>query len=135
MIERGVHVDGFVRQLELAVSNAGEIEEIVDEQSFELDIAPEHLQIASCVIWNVMIALKRSDGHEHGRKRRPQFVGERGEELVLRAIRVFGVLFRFFERVFGQSAFCDFENGAEESRRTARIVEKDASLSLEPSLS
>src|SRR5438552_1824575 len=94
------------------------------------DIAPEHLRVASFVIWNVMIALKRSDGHEHGRKRRPQFVGEHGEELVLRAIRVFGVLFRFFERDFGKSASYDFDNGAEESRRPAGIVEKDASFFL-----
>src|SRR4030095_3822871 len=64
VIERSVHVDGIVAQLEFAVGDAGEIQEIVDEQSLELDIAPEHLQIASCVIWNVMIALQRSDGHE-----------------------------------------------------------------------
>src|SRR5205823_5569927 len=50
--EGGVHVDGIVAQLELAVGDAGEIEEIVDQQSFELDIAPEHFQIASCAIWN-----------------------------------------------------------------------------------
>jgi len=130
--ERSVHVDGIVTQLEFAVGDAGEIEEIVDEQSFELDIAPEHFQIASCAIWNVMIALKRGDGHEHGRKRRAQFVGEHGEELVLRAICVLSVLFRFFERVFGMFAFCDFENGTEESRRPAGVVEEDAPFFLQP---
>ena len=117
------------------MGDAGEIEKVVDEESFELDVAPEHIQIPPRAIWNVMIALKRSNGHEHGRKRRPQFMGEHGEELVLRPIRLFSVLFRFFERVFGKFAFCDFQNGTEESRRPAGVVEKDAPFFLQPAFS
>src|SRR6266513_5599046 len=114
------------------MGDAGEIEEIVDEESFELDVAPEHIQVPPRVIWNVMIALKRSDGHEHGCKRCAQFMGEHGEELVLGAVRVLRILLRFFECVFRALAFCDFENGAEESRWPAGIVEEDASLFLQP---
>jgi len=54
--------------------------------------------------------------------------GEHGEELVLVAISPPPILFRFFlVRPSAWFAFCDFENGAEESRRRG-IVEQDASL-------
>src|SRR5207237_1939880 len=108
------------------MGDAGEIEKVVDEESFELDVAPEHIQIPPRAIWNVLIALKRSNGHEHGRKRGAQFMGKHGEELVLGAVRLLRILFRFFEGIFGMFAFRDFENGAEESRRPAGIVEKNA---------
>src|SRR5438105_2671309 len=62
-------------------------------------------------------------------------MGKHGEELVLGAIRLLRVLLRFFEGVFRVFAFCDFENGAEESRRPAGIVEEDASFFLEPAFS
>src|SRR5438270_7906318 len=135
VIERCVHIDGIVPQLEFAMGDAGEIEEVVDEESFELDVAPEHIQIPPRAIWNVMIALKRSNRHEHGRKRSAQFMGEHGEELVLGAVRLFRILFRFFECVLRLFAFCDFENRAEESRWPAGIVEENASLFLQPTFS
>src|SRR6476620_7148362 len=117
------------------MSDASEIEEVIDEERFELDVAPEHIQIPPRAIWNVMIAVKRSNGHEHGRKRGAQFMGEHGEELVLGAVRLLRILFRFFEGVLRVFAFCDFENGAEESRRPAGIVEENASLFLQPTFS
>src|SRR2546429_8583908 len=105
------------------MGDASEIEEVVDEERFELDVAPEQIQIPSCAIWNVMIALKRSNGHKHGRKGGAQFMGEHGEKLVLGAVRILRILFRFFKCVLRLFAFCDFENGAKESRRPAGIVE------------
>ena len=57
---------------------------------------------------------------------------QHGKELVLCAVRVLRILFRFFECVFGLFALGDVANGAKESRRTSGVIEKDAPLFLEP---
>src|SRR5207244_6940974 len=64
-----------------------------------------------------------------------QFVRQHSEKLVFGAIRVLGVVFRFSERVFGLFALGDVANGAEESRRTAGIIENNAAFFLEPPFS
>ena len=60
---------------------------------------------------------------------------EHGKKLVLGAVRVFGFLFRFLERVFSLFALGDFANGADESSRPARIIEDDTAFFLEPTFS
>ena len=45
--------------------DAGEIEQIIDEQGFELDISPENVEVATRAIGNVETALEGSDGHEY----------------------------------------------------------------------
>jgi hypothetical protein len=62
-------------------------------------------------------------------------VRQHGEELVLGTVRILGVLFGFFERVFGLFALGNVANGAEESRRTACVIENDAAFFLEPAFS
>src|SRR6516162_8224053 len=72
--EGGVHVDGVVAQLQFAVRDAGEIEEIVDEQGFELDVAPENVEVAPGAVGDVEIALQRRDGRKYRGERGAQFV-------------------------------------------------------------
>ena len=50
MLDRAVHVDGIVVQLELSMRDPGQVEKIVDEERFELDIALKNFQVAADVV-------------------------------------------------------------------------------------
>src|ERR1700719_3931361 len=75
-----------LEELEFTMRNSGHIEQIVDESSFQLDIAPHHGQLLTKLRLNRGFLLQSSDTHKHGSKRRSQFVRETRQKLIFRMV-------------------------------------------------
>ena len=101
VLERAVDVHRIAVQFEFAVRDPGEVEQIVDEQRLELDVALEHFEIAAEIVAQVRIAPERRDRHQHGRERRAQLVREHREKLVLRAVGLFRLALRALQKDLG----------------------------------
>ena len=70
-------------ELNLALANAGEIKEIVDQAGFQFDVAPDDLERLLHVFRRCLVVFEGERGRQHGRKRSAQFVTEHGEKLIL----------------------------------------------------
>src|SRR5438067_753978 len=80
-------VDGRQLETQLAGDDARDLEEVLDEASLELRVALDHLERAGPGFRLEPAGAQEARPDEDGAERRPQLVRERGEELVLRAVR------------------------------------------------
>ena len=71
----------FGAQRKLAAGDAGEIEQVADELGLS-DVALHHGHLVANVVRQPHIFAQRSGAEQHGRERRAQLVGKRGDELV-----------------------------------------------------
>ena len=78
-------------QLELTMGDSRQIEKVINQTSFQFDIAPDHLNILGEMTRQVGTVFQQRRRKQDGAQRRPQFVAEHGEELVLGAIRLLRV--------------------------------------------
>ena len=94
-------VEGFEVEGEFAAGDLGEIEEVVDEAGFEIDVAAEHADVVADGFGEVFAGFPDvkcgGDGGEGG----SEFVAEVGEELVLGAVGGFGFGLGEEEAAFG----------------------------------
>ena len=120
VVDRAVDVHRVVMQFEFSVRDPGQVEQIVDEQRFELDVALEHFEIAAEIVAQVRLAPERRDRHEHRSERRAQLVREHGEELVFRLVGFFRFALRALQKDFGVLRVGDVEHRSDESRHFAR---------------
>jgi len=80
-------VDRLHVEAQLAARDARDVEEVLDELRLGLGVALDHLEgVRRGVV--VQPATPQQPGPaQHGRERRPELVGDVGEEIVLRAVR------------------------------------------------
>src|SRR6202040_690988 len=90
-------------QLQLAVSNSGEIEQVIDQSSFELYVAPHHAELRAKLRLDRTFLLQGSHAHEHWGQRRSQLMRKSGKEIVFGAVGVFR-LFSGATRLFMRGA-------------------------------
>ncbi len=81
-----VGVDGLHLEAELSAGDAGEIEEVVDEFDFKVDIAADHGEVFAEFLREVGVGFDGGDGHGDGGEGGAEFVAEDGEEFVLGAV-------------------------------------------------
>ena len=83
--EDGLQAKSARLEAKLAGGDAGEIEEVFDEAALGLDVALDDLQAVGDVLADGF-AEEELNPTGHGAQRRAEFVGEGGEELVLKAV-------------------------------------------------
>ena len=92
--------------MHLAVGDAGQVEEVIDQPGLELDVAADHGNVGADFRRDVGIGFHRARRHQDRIQRRAQFVTEDGEEAVLRRVcalrvgqRVAQFVARLIERI------------------------------------
>lgn len=98
VLEDGVDVDFLAVEGDLAAGDAGEVEEIVDEPGFQLDVFADGMEIHADLRGQLVIVGAVAGEHEHGVEGGAEFVGERGQKFVLGAVG----------RLFPREAFREF---------------------------
>ena len=82
--QQSVRVDHFETELHFAFADSGQVEKIVDQACFELDVAPDELEGFVHCLRQIFFALEREDRREHGRERRAQLVTQHCQKTILR---------------------------------------------------
>ena len=82
-----MNVDNLQRELQFAFRDPRDIEQIVDQPRFELDVAANHFErfVQFRRAWRACFQF--ADHCDDRRKRIAQLVREQGEELILRGVR------------------------------------------------
>ena len=83
-------VEHFLAELDLALGDAGDVEQIIDDDAEVEDLAVDDLVTPGDVVLGVGLA-GDGDGIADGGEGIPQLVGEHGEEFVLVGIGPFQV--------------------------------------------
>ena len=137
VLDHAMEADALAMQLEFAAGDAGEIEQVIDQARFQLDIAPDGFEIFGERFRDGGVLAQAGENGEHGRERRAQLVAERGEKKILRLVGLLGrsarLLFRLVKprhihrgRRLGRDAENDFlvalseDAGALRDRKTNR---------------
>jgi hypothetical protein len=137
----GVDVDGFEHELEFALGDAGEVEEVVNKAGLELDVSADDLDIGEEGGWKVGGAFEKLGGGEDGSEGRAELMAEGGEEAVLGLIGIFGLAaggvfggekaFAFFECL---ALVVDVGAGAKPFEDAAGIVADGNAAGFEPAV-
>jgi hypothetical protein len=109
-------------ELHLSGRHARQVEEVVDQTGLELRIAPDDLEAATRFGREGGVALERGAQSEHRRQRRPQLVRERRQELILGAVRGFGLLLGPAELGFRGFQVLDVRRGSEPGGHATPVV-------------
>ena len=123
----------FGAQAQLALRDTGEIEQVVDQARFEGDVAFHHSQVFARVSGQALVFAERAGHHQHGRERRAQLVGERGEKSVLRPASRFGAALGRLEIVNVGIGPKPLHDGVTCVARGLRTDEKPAMMPIMPS--
>ena len=86
-----VQVHGPAHDLQLAVGDLGEVEQVVDEPVLDLHVALDHVERLVRGLRQFRVAREHPRGHEHGGQRRAQLMGEHGQEVILGRSGRFGL--------------------------------------------
>lgn len=81
VLDRLVQVHRRTHQLHLAAGDAGDVQQIVHEMRFELDVAADHRERFPHRLGKVLAAGKRLRGHEDRGQRRAKFMGKHGHKM------------------------------------------------------
>ena len=95
--QKGVRIHDLETELHFALADAGQIEQVIDQSGFQLDVTPNHLQGVAYVIRQTF-TFQSEHRRQHRRERGAQLVAEHGEKLVFGEIRAF----RFSARLLGR---------------------------------
>jgi len=90
LLEGQMEGDGFESEGEFAIEDAVDIEEVIEEASFEFEVSCEHGEVFAEGLGRVGLVLPARDGEEYGGEGSAEFVAEFGEELVFFAGGGFG---------------------------------------------
>src|SRR5206468_1109602 len=112
-LQETMRVNDLKIELHLALIDARQIKQVIDQPRLQFHVAADHLQRFVNLFRQCRLALQCESSGEHWCKRRAQFVAEHGQKLVLRQIgaRLFlelqvyllqlrGERLRLFEQVF-----------------------------------
>ena len=80
--------DALATKLQFPARNAGEIEQIVDQACFQLDIAPHSFEIFSQCFRDRGVLTQAGENRENRCEGRSQLVAERGQKKILRLVRL-----------------------------------------------
>jgi len=108
-----MRIDWLEVELHFAFRDTGQIEQVVDELAFQLDVATHHRERGIYFGGRMALAFQRVERGEDGRERRAELVRKHGEEIVLRAIGGFDIAPLLLERGLGPA-------GARSCRRQAQ---------------
>ena len=100
-----MRIDWLEVELHFAFRDAGQIEQVVNELAFQLDVATHHRERAIYFGGRMALAFQSVERGEDGRERRAELVRKHGEEIVLRAIGGFDIAPLLLERGLGPAAF------------------------------
>src|SRR6267142_1516834 len=81
--QKSVSVDNFKTELHLAFADSGEIEKIVDQARFQLDVAANELKRFMHHLRNVLLAFEHRHGSQNRSERRSQLVTQHREKTIL----------------------------------------------------
>ena len=65
------------------------IEQVIDQSSFEFDVAPNHTELRAKLRLDGLFLLQGRHTHEHRGQRRSQLMGESGQEVVFGTVGAF----------------------------------------------
>ncbi len=112
VLDHAMDVDASERQRQSPRRGAGEIEQIVDQSGLQLGVAVDHRQSGSDFRSHIVLFQKIGSGEQDGGERRPQFVAQDGQKLILGAARCLrgflrGAQLLSISSAFGDVAECD----------------------------
>ena len=114
-------------ELELAAEHPRQVEQVVDQPRLELDVAPDHRQLAR-VGGQAGVHLEAREHGEHRRQRRAQLVAEGRQEAVLGLVGGLGLAVGPLELLPRALAVADVDRAADHPHRPAAGVAHDEPL-------
>ncbi len=120
-----VEVDGFDAQGEFATGDPAQVEQIVDQFGFQLDVATDHRHVGLEYRGEVGIRFQGGGGHEHRSERGAKLMAEDRQETILGAARRLRHFLGFLKRGFGLLALRDVDDHAGETDGFALFIPLD----------
>ena len=120
--EEVVEVEGFEVEGEFVPGDAGEVEEVVDEAGFEVDVSAEHADVFADGFGEVVAGFPDVEGGDDGGEGCAEFVAEGGEEAVFGAVGGFGFGLGLEEAAFGVFVFGKIAEDEDDAVDLARLV-------------
>ena len=107
LADQEVQIYGFFPELNFPTGDAAKVEQIVDQFSFQEDVAFDDREVVPDFSREGLLLLHLSYRHEQGSQGGAKFVAEHGKKVVLAPVGRLGRLLGLLEGIFDPAAFGD----------------------------